>query len=50
RLWFWFTLFSELKLERYTNSIEYRTFDPDGERKARARAREHLCDIAATEL
>ena len=44
------TLFSELKLGRYTNSIEYRTFNPDGEGKARARAREHLCDIAATEL
>jgi len=44
------TLFSKLKLERYTNSIEYRTFDPDGERKAREKAREHLCDIAATEI
>jgi len=44
------TLFSELKLERYTNSIEYRTFDPDSEREAREKAKEHLCDIAATEI
>jgi len=43
-------LFSELKLGPYIQSIEYRTFDPEGEGKARARAREHLCDIAATEL
>jgi len=43
-------LFSELKLGPYIQSIEYRTFNPLGDAKARARAREHLCDIAATEL
>lgn len=43
-------LVSELKLERYIQSIEYRTFDPQGEKKARATARERLCDVAATEL
>jgi Zn-dependent peptidase ImmA (M78 family) len=43
-------LFSELKLERYIRTIEYRTFNPQGEQKARARARERLCDIAATEF
>ncbi len=43
-------LFSELKLEPYIQSIEYRTFDPQGERKVRAAARERLCDAAATEL
>jgi len=43
-------LFSELKLERYTRTIEYRTFNPQGEERARAQARERLCDIAATEL
>jgi len=43
-------LFSELKLERYIRNIEYRTFDPDGERKARSRAIERLCDAAAAEL
>lgn len=43
-------LVSELKLERYIQSIEYRTFDPEGEKKARAKARERLCDVAAAEL
>jgi Zn-dependent peptidase ImmA (M78 family) len=43
-------VFSELKLENYTNSIEHRTFNPLAERKARAAARERLCDAAATEL
>ena len=43
-------LFNELKLERYIRSIEYRTFNPQGEQKARAAARERLCDAAATEL
>jgi Zn-dependent peptidase ImmA (M78 family) len=43
-------LFSELKLEQYIRTIEYRTFNPQGEQKARAKARERLCDIAATEL
>ncbi len=44
------TLFSELKLERYIKNIEYRTFNPQGERKARATARERLCEVAASEL
>ena len=43
-------LLGELKLERYIQSIEYRTFDPQGERESRAAARERLCDAAATEL
>ncbi len=43
-------LFSELKLERYVQSIEYRTFNPQGQAQARERARERLCDVAATEL
>lgn len=43
-------LVSELKLERYIQSIEYRTFDPQGEQEARETARERLCDAAATEL
>lgn len=43
-------LFSELKLEHYLQRIEYRKFDPQGEREARATARERLCDDAATEL
>ncbi len=43
-------LFSELKLERYISNIEYRTFDPQRSVKLRTRARERLCDAAATEL
>jgi Zn-dependent peptidase ImmA (M78 family) len=43
-------LFGELKLEQYVRTIEYRTFNPQGEQKARAAARERLCDAAATEL
>ena len=43
-------LFSDLKLERYIKHIEYRTFNPQGEQKARTAARERLCDAAATEL
>jgi len=42
--------FDELKLEPYVRSIEYRTFNPQAERKAQSKARERLCDIAATEL
>lgn len=45
------TLFSEMEeLEHYIKSIEYRTFDPQGEADARKTARERLCDVAATEL
>jgi hypothetical protein len=43
-------LLGELKLENYIQSVEYRTFDPQGEKKARSRVRERLCDIIATEL
>jgi len=43
-------LFSELKLRRYIRSIEYRTFNPGGEREARTRTIERLCNVAATEL
>lgn len=43
-------LFSELKLERYIQSIEYRTSNPQGQMITRAEDREHLCDVAAAEL
>jgi Zn-dependent peptidase ImmA (M78 family) len=43
-------LFSELKLDAYIKSIEYRTFDPQALRRKRSRAVETLCDEAATEL
>ena len=43
-------LFNELKLEQYIRNIEYRTFNPQGEQKARAAARERLCDAVASEL
>ena len=44
------TLFSELKLERYTGNIEYRTFNPQARDETREKAKERLCDVAATEL
>ena len=44
------TLFSELKLEPYLGNIQYRTFNPQADAKLRAKARERLCDAAATEL
>lgn len=43
-------LFSELKLEHYTKNIEYRTFNPQASEELRGKAREHLCDVAASEL
>ena len=43
-------LFNELKLEHYINSIEYRTFNPQARARTRKKARERLCDVAATEL
>jgi len=45
-------LFSELKLEPYIQSIEYRTvnFYPQAQTKVRMKVRERLCDAAATEL
>jgi Zn-dependent peptidase ImmA (M78 family) len=44
------TLFSELKLDRYIKNIEYRTFNPPHHAELRAKVRERLCDVAATEL
>jgi len=43
-------LFNELKLERYVKNIEYRTFNPQATVKVRAKTRERLCEIAASEL
>jgi len=43
-------LFSELKLDNYTNHIEHRTFNPQIQNKKRLIAIEKLCDEAATEL
>jgi Zn-dependent peptidase ImmA (M78 family) len=43
-------LFSDLKLEQYTNSIEQRYFNPQIEQKQRMKAVEKICDLAATEL
>jgi Zn-dependent peptidase ImmA (M78 family) len=43
-------LFNELKLERYVQNIEYRTYNPQGETRIRSKVREHLCDAVATEL
>ncbi len=43
-------LLSELRLESYIHSIEYRVFNPSKTVEVRARARERLCDVAAAEL
>lgn len=43
-------LLRELKIELNTENIEYRTFNPQAHALARVKARERLCDIAATEL
>ena len=45
-------LFRELnqQMQSYINSIEYRTFNPSASDKARYRAKERLCNVAATEL
>ena len=43
-------LFDELELTNYIREIEYRTFNPQAQAIVRARARERLCDIVATEL
>ncbi|MFH1639382.1 MAG: ImmA/IrrE family metallo-endopeptidase [Chloroflexota bacterium] len=42
-------LYRELKLEHYINNIEYRSLDSRDDR-VRNKAKERLCDIAATEL
>ena len=44
------TLLSELRLEPSLEDVEFRTFNPQAQRIARARAKERLCDAAATEL
>ena len=43
-------LLRELKIELNTEDVEFRTFNPQGHAEARAKARERLCDAAATEL
>jgi len=43
-------LLSELKLEPRLEEAEFRTFNPQADRMERAKARERLCDAAATEL
>lgn len=43
-------LFSDLKLENYVRTIEYRTFNTSKTMEIRVRARETLCDAAAAEL
>ncbi|MFH1788267.1 MAG: ImmA/IrrE family metallo-endopeptidase [Candidatus Altiarchaeota archaeon] len=43
-------LYSELKLEQYTNSIEYRFPNVTDQERAKERDKERLCNIAATEL
>jgi len=43
-------LFSELKLERRIEDVEFRTFNPQAHTIARGKAKERLCHAAATEL
>lgn len=43
-------LFSELNLEKYIESTEYRTFNPQRNQNNRALLKEKLCDIASAEL
>jgi Zn-dependent peptidase ImmA (M78 family) len=43
-------LLSELNLEPCIDDVEFRTFNPQAHALARAKARERLCDAAATEL
>lgn len=40
----------KLNIERYTNYIEYRTFNPQKSGNLRAKAKERLCDAVAAEL
>lgn len=44
------TLLSELKFEPCIEDVEYRTFNPQAHAIARGKAKERLCDTAATEL
>ena len=43
-------LISELDLVYHLEDVEFRTFNPQAQKIARAKAKERLCDIAATEL
>ncbi len=43
-------LFRNLALDDYVRQIEYRTYNPPVRDRQRARTRERLCDVAATEL
>jgi Zn-dependent peptidase ImmA (M78 family) len=43
-------LLGELNLEPCVEEVEFRTFNPQAQAIARAKARERLCDAAATEL
>lgn len=43
-------LLDKLGVERYTNHIQYRTFNPQKSRNLRAKAKERLCDVVAAEL
>jgi len=43
-------LLSELNMEPYIDDVEFRTFNPQAHAIARAKAKERLCDAAATEL
>lgn len=43
-------LLSELKIEPCIEEVAFRTFNPQDHRIARVKARERLCDAAATEL
>jgi len=44
------TLFGEPKLEHYLQTIAYRNYNPQRDDELRSKARERLCDIAASEL
>lgn len=43
-------LLDKLGIERYTNHIQYRTFNPQKSSILRTKAKERLCDIVAVEL
>jgi Zn-dependent peptidase ImmA (M78 family) len=43
-------LISDLELESRLQTVEFRTFNPQAEKIAHAKAKERLCDIAAKEL
>ncbi len=43
-------LLDKLGIERYTNHIQYRTFNPQKSSNLRAKAKERLCNVVAAEL